>query len=311
MVEAGRACEGIGTRASGRLDRGRNPGPHEVANLESTPVFVRLTSSLETLITMKNPNSDKPTASVSEKSFTSKTTGAKLLLIPAGEFQMGSPNSVYGCHSEKPQHEVRLTNPFYLSETVVTQSQWKAVMGTTPWKDQSYVNEGSDYPATYVNWENAQEFYQKLSEKDGREYRLPTEAEWEYACRGGTTTTFSFGDSVDALWDYAWWGIRNRDRNMESEQYPHEVGKKRANPFGLFDMHGNVWEWCSDWFWADYYKPNLSVDPKGPEEGSVRALRGGSWHDLPGYCRSAARRAEEPSFRCDDLGFRVALSSGE
>ena len=149
----------------------------------------------------------------------------------------------------------------------VTQAQWQAVMGTTPWDVAKNVKEGDDYPASYVNWPDAVEFCRKLSEKEGLEYRLPTEAEWEYACRAGTTTAYSFGDDASELGEYAWykenaWGA--------GQKHPHTVGQKKPNPWGLYDMHGNVWEWCSDWR-GDYSSESVT-DPAGPSSGSVRTV---------------------------------------
>ena len=184
--------------------------------------------------------------------------GMVLVPIPAGEFLMGSPETEPGRRDNEVQHQVTLTKPFLLGVHEVTQGQWQAVMGTTPWKGKEFVKEGDDYPATYVSWHDAVEFCRKLSEKEGLEYRLPTEAEWEYACRAGTTTAYSFGDDASELGEYAWY--RENARNV-GQKYAHTVGQKKPNPWGLYDMHGNVWEWCSDWY-GDY--PSGSVtDPQG------------------------------------------------
>jgi formylglycine-generating enzyme required for sulfatase activity/Leucine-rich repeat (LRR) protein len=229
--------------------------------------------------------------------------GMVLVPIPAGEFLMGSPESDNASSDEKPQHQVTLTKPFLLGVHEVTQGQWQAVMGTTPWKGKQYVKEGDDYPATYVNWDDAVEFCRQLSEKEGLEFRLPTEAEWEYACRAGTTTAYSFGADASQLGEYAWCSENTGDAG---QRYAHAVGQKKPNPWGLYDMHGNLWEWCSDWY-EDY--PSGSVtDPVGPSSGSLRLGRGGGWNGVAGSCRSAVRSKYAPSSRNKHSGFRVALS---
>ena len=229
--------------------------------------------------------------------------GMVLVPIPAGEFLMGSPETEPGRVDDEVQHQVTLTKPFLLGVHEVTQGQWQAVMGTTPWKGEKYVKEGDDYPATHVNWDDVVEFCRKLSEKEGLEYRLPTEAESEYACRAGTTTAYSFGDDTSELGEYAWYNVNTFGAGQE---YAHTVGQKRPNPWGLYDMHGNVWEWCSDWY--EDYSSGSVTDPAGPSSGSSRVLRGGSWSFDAEFCRSALRFRGNPSFRYYRYGFRVALS---
>ncbi len=227
----------------------------------------------------------------------------KLVLIPPGEFMMGSVDSDEVAQSdEKPQHRVTISRPFYMGETEVTQGQWKAVMGTEPWKGKGNVKEGTNYPATYVSWEDTVEYCRRLSDRDGREYRLPTEAEWEYACRGGSTGKFSFDDDVSGLGRYAWF-----DENAlnKDEKYAHLVRQKLANPFGLYDMHGNVFEWCSDWYGAKYYGESPSVDPAGPNDDKYRVYRGGSWFNAARRSRSAFRGWDTPALRSSSLGFRL------
>ncbi|MFM7293163.1 MAG: SUMF1/EgtB/PvdO family nonheme iron enzyme [Planctomycetia bacterium] len=222
--------------------------------------------------------------------------GIELKLLPAGTFTMGQASG----DSDETPHQVTLTKPFYIGVHEVTNAQWKRVMGNEPsnWKD-------ADRPVERVSWEDAVEFCRKLSElpeerKAGRVYRLPTEAEWEYACRAGTDTKYSFGDDESKLGEYGWF-----DGNSDQETHP--VGKKKPNAWGLYDMHGNIWEWCSDWY-GEY--PNRAVtDPQGPSGASDRVSRGGCWYYPAGYCRSADRGRYDPSIRNFCLGFRLALSS--
>ncbi|MFM7866463.1 MAG: formylglycine-generating enzyme family protein, partial [Planctomycetaceae bacterium] len=157
-----------------------------------------------------------------------------------------------------------------------------------------------------VTWERAVAFCEWLSKKEGKPYRLPTEAEWEYACRGGTKTAFSFGNDEAELSKYAWWGggiVGNG--NAKDEQYAHRVAQKLPNPFGLHDMHGNVYEWCSDWY-GDYPSTPLT-DPRGPGSGSFRVLRGGSWNSVPYRVRCAGRSYGTPESRNSYFGFRLVL----
>jgi len=202
---------------------------------------------------------------------------------------MGSPKTEAHRDDDEDQKAVTIAKGFYMGESEVTQAQWKAVMGTTPWKGEKYVKEGDGYPATFVSWDDAQEFMKKLAKASGRKVRLPSEAEWEYACRAGTKTTYSFGNSDRDLSDYAWWG-GFLDGNAKNEQYAHEVKTKKPNPWGLYDMHGNVYEWCEDKYNA-----------------ASRVLRGGCWYGNPEYCRSAYRYWGAPDLRDDDVGFRVVL----
>ena len=250
--------------------------------------------------------------------------GMELVEIPAGKFTMGD------CLDNVA---VTLTKPFGLGKTEVTQGQWKQVMGTEPWKGQDYVQVDKDCPATFISFFDAVEFCDKLTDLERKagtltgddEYRLPTEAEWEYACRAGTKTAFSFGNE-SKLNSHAWWGGFDTEAalldmeaalkgefeagpgNAAREQYAHKVGLKRANPWGLFDMHGNVFEWCSDWYGE---KLSRGFDLVGPEDGSDRVLRGGSWWSGPDGCLSASRTRDVPSDHNYDMGFRVALCMGD
>jgi formylglycine-generating enzyme required for sulfatase activity len=231
------------------------------------------------------------------------SVGMKLNLIPAGTFMMGSPLDEKDREDIEHQHKVTISKTFYMQTTEATQGQWQAVMGTEPWKGKANVEEGANYPATYVSWNDAIAYCKTLSAKEGKKYRLPTEAEWEYACRAGTKTAWSFGNDEKVLGDYAWY-----ENNMTNavKLYAHQVGLKKPNAFGLFDMHGNVYDWCNDYYAKDYYKQSPEKDPLGPASGSLRVLRGGSW--IPRHSRdtrSAYRSWVDADFRYYDYGFRV------
>jgi formylglycine-generating enzyme required for sulfatase activity len=223
----------------------------------------------------------------------------ELVLIPAGEFLMGSPDSAKEANYwEKPQHRVRITKPFYLGKFAVTQEQWEAVMGNNPSKFK-----GPKNPVETVSWEDCQKFLEKLNAKVGTErgkFVLPTEAQWEYASRAGSTTRYCFGDDEKQLGEYAWY-LPNSDKKS------HPVGEKKPNAWGLYDMHGNVWGWCQDWYKDVYYKESPVDDPPGPTGGSNRMIRGGSCFCPAWFCRSADRSYTVPGDRNFILGLRVSL----
>jgi formylglycine-generating enzyme required for sulfatase activity len=245
-----------------------------------------------------------------------------LMRISAGRFMMGSPLSegnnratswekwengpvgektVIGRSDNEVQHEVTITKPFYMGIHEVTQSQWRAVMGNNP----SYFK-GDDNPVEKVSWDDAMEFCRKLSSKSGRKVRLPTEAEWEYACRAGTTMAFNTGetistDQVNYNGNYTY----GNGRKGVYREKTTPVGSFGANAWGLYDMHGNVWEWCSDWHGV--YDLANTKDPQGVSNGTPRVVRGGSWANSPWGCRSAYRFRLEPDLRAIDFGFRVVL----
>ena len=228
----------------------------------------------------------------------------KFVRIEAGKFTMGSPETEKDrSKNEGPQRQVTISSPFYMGVTEVTQSQYKAVMGTQPWEGQRYAKAGADNAASYINWDEATAFCVALSKKTGRTVRLPTEAEWEYACRAGTTTAYGFGDDASRFGDYAWYDGNAYDKD---ETYAHPVGAKKPNAWGLYDMHGNVYEWCADWY-ADSYANADARDPKGPATGSARVLRGGSWLSIPQRCRAAYRSWGSPDGRDVLIGFRVVV----
>ncbi|MGO8751641.1 MAG: protein kinase domain-containing protein [Thermoguttaceae bacterium] len=263
--------------------------------------------------------------------------GMKLVLIPPGEFQMGSPKDLIEeelktpgidywykdkLPAEGPQHRVRITKPFYLGIYEVTQEEYQRVMGVNPskfsatGKEKAKVSgqETKRFPVENVSWDNAVDFCRKLSDfpqekAAGRRYRLPSEAQWEYACRAGSTDRFSLSSGRSGIpreyeerdfSDYGWFG-------GNSGGMTHAVGGKRANAWGLYDMHGNVWEWCQDWYDKDYYANSPTDDPAGPFAGSSRVFRGGGWEDPAWYLRSANRLAYEPERRGHGVGLRVCL----
>ncbi|MFT5523976.1 MAG: sulfatase modifying factor 1 [Pirellulaceae bacterium] len=240
----------------------------------------------------------------------------KFCWIPAGKFTMGSPETEKDRSGDEPQVNVTISRGFSLGKYEVTQGEWHGLMQTKPWDGKGLEREGDRYPASYVSWEDALLFCEKLTSRErsaGRlsqveEYRLPTEAEWEYACRSGTTAAFSFGSDDANLKEYAWCGgpLRGNEKN---DHYAHQVGGKLANAWRLHDMHGNVSEWCLDWYAAEHYGSGSLVDPAGPVLGSYRVSRGGSWYSSPQRCRSANRNWFTPDFRHYRLGFRVLRSS--
>ena len=228
----------------------------------------------------------------------------EMVWIAPGTFQMGSPESEAGREAvEGPRHRVRIRDGFYLGRYEITQAQWEAVMGTRPWADQSYVVADPRNPATHVSWDDAQDFVARLNEGvEGAPYRLPTEAEWEYACRAGTTTPWYSGDDEADLAAHAWYSVTAWQTD---EQYAHTVGSKLTNPWGLYDMHGNVLEWTLD-YWSDAGYPATSqTDPRGPETGVNRVYRGGSIRNSALRMRSATRYHNVPSFRHGFVGLRI------
>ena len=229
----------------------------------------------------------------------------KLVLIPAGKFMMGSPEDEKDRLPDENPHEVTITKPYYMGVFSVTQAQWTAVMGAGPWKGKDYVKEEATCPATFISWDDAAEFCGKFSKTAGRNVRLPTEAQWEYACRAGSKTRFYYGDDPDysKLGDYAWYSKNAADGG---EKYAHPVGLKKPNDWGLYDMHGNVWQWCSNWYEGSYAHAK-ETDPQGLATGTNRVLRGGSWIYIPRSCRSAIRYGTDPLLRICSIGFRVVV----
>ena len=224
--------------------------------------------------------------------------------IEPGVFQMGSPDTEAGrWDSEGPVHEVEISRGFWLGKYEVTQGQWEAVMEETPWSGRSGVRENSSHPAVYISWDDVHAFIGRLNDAAGDSlYRLPTEAEWEYACRAGTSTRWSFGNDESDLTDYAWYEDNAEDAG---EDYAHAVGTKLPNGWGLYDMHGNVWEWVQDKWDKDYYNSSPRIDPPGPTSGSRRVSRGGSFVDDAQYVRSAYRINSPSDWPNFDKGVRL------
>ena len=274
-----------------------------------------------------------------EITYYKNTIGMEFVLVSAGEFLMGSRDTAAevvgkcGAHEaktewfshERPQHRVRITKPFYMGVTEVTNAQYdqfvkeSAYDGTREADDDymghhrdwnKYASTEQNYPVVCVSWNNAQAFCRWLSQKTGKTVRLPTEAQWEYACRAGTTTPFSTGETIStdqANYDGTYcYGNGNKGEYREKTL---PVGSLPANPWGLYDMHGNVWEWCQDWYGE--YDSSSVADPEGPRNGTSRVWRGGSQENEPQLCRSAYRITISPAYTYYTIGFRVVLASRE
>jgi formylglycine-generating enzyme required for sulfatase activity/outer membrane protein assembly factor BamB len=251
--------------------------------------------------------------------------GMKLVRIPAGEFLMGSRRDGKNARAdEKPQHRVHITKPFFIGMYEVTQQEYQRVMGTNPsffahtgpGKDKVAGRKPGRFPVEQVSWYDAVEFCRRLSaraaeKRAARVYRLPTEAEWEYTCRAGTTTPFHYGDALSSMQA----NFNGKDPYGKAARGPFllrstEVGSYRPSPFGLYDLHGNVWEWCADWYGATYYQESPVKDPAGPRSGTARVIRGGGWRTEGSGCRSSYRNADMPTGRYYVTGFRVVMMPG-
>ena len=219
----------------------------------------------------------------------------EMVKVNAGTFTMGATSEQQNPYdNEKPAHQVTLTNNYYTGKTEVTQALWKAVMGDNPSDFK-----GDNKPVECVSWDDCQTFISKLNAATGKNFRLPTEAEWEFAARGGNNSKHYQYSGSNNLNDVAWY-----DGN--SSNTTNEVASKQANELGIYDMSGNVWEWCSDWH--GFYSSNHQYDPAGPTSGSNRVYRGGSWNFYARRCRSSNRLNSTPGYRLSDLGLRLALS---
>jgi formylglycine-generating enzyme required for sulfatase activity len=262
-------------------------------------------------------------APLKAKKFTN-SLGMKFVLIPAGKFTMGSPAEEGGRNANEIQHEVQISQPFFMGVCAVTQAEYQKVMGSNP---SAFSAAGANrsavggmgttrFPVETVSWDDAVKFCARLSalpaEKGARRvYRLPTEAEWEYACRAGTTTPFHFGKTASPR-DGNFYGSypgRGLGAGARGLGRPTTVGSYKPNAWGLFDMHGNITQWCSDWYESYYYKDSPNKDPKGPAKASIRVLRGGTFCYSAGSCRAAHRDGIGPTARHNFIGFRAACTA--
>lgn len=266
------------------------------------PAVQGLFVSFFVLLFIFHPNEAMPT----EKTFRN-ALGMEFVLIPAGSFIMGSPPEEAYRDEREIQHTVTITRPFYMQMTEVTLAQWRAVMGSKMFGRRKGP---PDLPVVRVSWYDCVEFLDALNARNQGTYRLPTEAEWEYACRAGTNTAYSWGDTADCT--RAMYGNNTlkfgvcvdyiTTRGLKPNG-PAPVKSYPPNPWGLYDLHGNVWEWCLDRFGA--YDPAHSVDPQGPDFGTMRVRRGGSWYKYGYSCRSANRAYAHPASKLRTTGFRI------
>lgn len=295
---AGFVQKNVARRVPGLIGGGAKQSPNLKADLSGeSPVLLKITS-----------------VAVDDKGGFANSIGMRLARIPAGKFVMGSPeDEAFRLDEEKP-HDVTISRSFFMGAYEVTQADYERVMKTNPSKFARGPDAGR-HPVESVSWDEAVAFCEKLSELPeeraaGRKYRLPREAEWEYACRAGTTTAFHFGK-----------GLSSPEANFNG-QFPYGdaprgdwlrqtrlVGSFAANKFGLHDMHGNVAEWCQDWYQQDYYRESPEADPRGPEKGTLRVVRGGGHSSRGHACRSASRFRREPDTGADSIGFRVVLEA--
>ncbi len=224
--------------------------------------------------------------------FTDPTTGMEFISVKGGCYQMGDNSD-----DDNPAHEV-CVNDFYMGKYAVTQGQWKTITGTYPTYFSSC---GDNCPVEQISWDDVQDFISKLNQRTGKRYRLPTEAEWEYAARsGGTNGKWAGTSSESQLGDYAWYGSNSGGK-------VHPVGQKKPNGLGLYDMSGNIWEWVQDWYDKNYYRNSPRNNPTGPSSGTYRVLRGGSWSRNAMFTSVSVRSRIIPGCWLDYYGFRLAM----
>jgi formylglycine-generating enzyme required for sulfatase activity len=283
-------------------------------NAQPTPGNQEQNGQQDKIVADGNKHQETPMDAPGPGKTLTNSIGMKLVYIPPGEFMMGSRDTVeevgrkgggkntYFTH-EHPQHRVKITNGFFMGSTEVTQGQYREIMGKNP----SHFK-GEDNPVETVSWDDAVKFCKKLSEKEGKTYRLPTEAEWEYACRAGTSSPFHTGETISTSQaNYNGNYVYGNGAKGVYHERTMSVGSFPRNAFGLYDMHGNVWEWCQDWYGKGYYETSPTTDPQGPSTGVYRLLRGASWSICPWNCRSASRYWNAPFARYDYFGFRILL----
>lgn len=238
--------------------------------------------------------------STAGNAFKEMATGMEMIFVKGGCYQMGDTVGG-GDADEKPVHEV-CVGDFYMGKHEVTQGQWKRIMANNP---SHFSGCGDNCPVEQVSWNDVQDYIRRLNSQSGKNYKLPTEAEWEYAARSGGKSEKWAGTSIESsLGDYAWY-------RSNSSSKTHPVGQKQPNGLGLHDMSGNVWEWCQDWYGDKYYSQSDRNNPSGPSSGSDRVNRGGSWLINAAFTRAAIRNWSNPVYRFNDLGFRLALPSGQ
>ncbi len=249
-----------------------------------------------------------PSPGLTLEKYITNSLGMRFVLIPSGTFVMGSPPDEHHRNRDELQHQVTISRPFYLQTTEVTNRQWRKVMGGGFFGKRGRGN----LPVVRVSWYDCMKFIQELNRLEQRRYRLPTEAEWEYACRAGTTTAYSFGPRLSCTQAMFCNNTRKcpkcvgvvKKRGLMPNS-PAPVASFPPNPWGLYDMHGNVWEWCQDWYAP--YPTSLVIDPKGPKDGNKKVRRGGSWFKHAWFCRSANRNYSHPASRYRTVGFRLVL----
>ena len=253
----------------------------------------------------EDPQPEPEPGTAEAKTYTANGVSFTMIGVEGGTFQMGatSEQGSDAYDSEKPAHQVTVSS-FSIGQTEVTQALWYAVMGQKPTTDGSRwsftYGLGDNWPAYYVSWNDCQEFITKLNQITGQQFRLPTEAEWEFAARGGTKSKGYKYSGSNTIGDVAWY-------TANSSSKTHEVATKQANELGIYDMSGNVWEWCSDWYDDSYYSSSPATNPTGPTSGPFRVYRGGSRSYTAWDCRVANRNMNLPTRTYNDLGFRLAL----
>ena len=276
------------------------PGWGAVTGKSKFDAFTNIESHRGYFVYVKTIGENMNEGNVTQDEFTN-SIGMTFKLIKAGTFMMGSPSNESGRGSDEKQHNVTLTKGFYMQTTEITQGQWEAIMGTNP---SNFSSCGVNCPVEKISWNDVQDFIEKLNTKEGTtKYRLPTEAEWEYSARAGSQTAFANGGiqeincELDPNLNAMGWYCGNANGKT------HPVAQKQANNWGLYDMHGNVNEWCQDWY--DTYPSSDVVDPVGSSSGSIRVIRGGGWGSGAQYCRSANRLSSSPGNRSSSLGARL------